>query len=587
MQFKQVIRVIESDIERGRIERQQWDKYHAWYRGDFYETMGEFDRPDTPTGDNELTLETNYPLAFIDTMNANICPNNPQVTCNALDPDRYEAAKARQRFINEMLRRDVLKRKARRMSAFTAMCGRGVSRTTWSRRQRRTTTLVIDPRFFFYDMSAPTWDDVTYCFEVSAVRKDEFDKRVAAGKYALEAAAKVKADAYPEWMKDRHTSKSFLNKDNRDLFEWVIIYDFYDFVADQFYQIAESNKESPLFVGDLPNKYVRNPYRVMIFNEDLRLPGGISDIKLIEKQLSRLNELDTLELWHAHASIPIPMIDKKAFTSPEEAISMFANISGPRDVAAFEMADIGRPIDSAISFTRTPPMNPSWDKMRDRTESKVQFTLGISDYSRGVYGKGELATELALTDEATRTRNGWRIEVIQDWIVNVAKTSMAIWKQYMENDREMVIQPPGETDITRVNRATLAFPDPINGQLPDVDFDEDWFQYEAAPYSPAENTRLAKLQALQQFLPVLVNLPTVDKNKLTRVLLDAVGLDETALDTAGGQPVYPVQGQPGVQGAPGMSASPQVPPGTSPETEALLPPDVRTAGGASPPIVGG
>ncbi len=585
---KHIPEVINTHRSRGEPERIQWDKWHSWYQGDFQLTLGDFDDPGNGQGDSEIALETNVPYAFIDTMCANICPPNPQVTIRALDPSKRESAGARTAFVNEMMRRDKVKRKARRIAAFGALCGRGISKTVWNRRSRQPSTSIIDPRFFFYDMSAETWEEITYCFEATVLRRDQFEKRRELGIYSPYVSGKVKATAYPEWMKDRFEDHSYLTRNNRSLFEWVVIYDFYDFEAGQFYQWADECWSEPLLATGLPYPYAPNPYDIVMFNENLRCLDGISDVKLIERPLERLNEIDTLELQFAHSCIPTPHINENAFESPEDAKSQFSAATNPGDAAWYKLRD-DRRIDQVISWSQPPPLSPSWDRMRQRTEGIVEKTLGLPAYARGTYDKGELATEVALSDEATRTRNGWRIDVIEEWVASIAKKGLAIWKYELGRDRDIFIHPPGEADSVQVNRHSLAFAEPdVDGKMPAEDFDDDYYQFETVAYSPAENSRQVRLQTLQQFAPLLLQMPTVDKVVLTRELLDLIQLSEAALDPKAQQPAMAVQGQPGVPGASGVQGSPEAmaQPGPSPETEALLPPDVRTGGGRAAPAMG-
>lgn len=578
--------IIDTHRKVAEPERDRWDKWHSWYMGDFTASFRESDSPVREESDEDLSLETNYPYDHIDTLSANVCPTNPQVTVRALDPSRKSIAKSRETFANEMLKRDKMKRKARRMVALASICGRSVSKTVWNRRSRMPSTSVIDPRLFFYDMSAESWEEITYCFEAVPLRRDEYEALVAKGTYDHAVASKVKATAYPEWMKDRHIDRSYLTQDNRPLFEWVVVYDFYDFTGGRFYRFPSDGKD-PLLASELPYRYAPNPYSLLTFNDNLRYLDGLSDVKLIERPLERLNELDTLELRHALASIPTPQLNENAFESPEDAKSQFSMSTRPGDVAWYKLKD-DRPISAALSYSTAPSMNPSFDRMRDRAESRVQRTLGTPEYARGGYGSGKLATEVSLADEATRTRNGWRIEAVQEWISSVVKKGIGIWKHELPAERNIFLLPDGEADSVQVNRHSLAFPDPEpeTGSWPE-DFDDDYFQYETVPYSPAENSRLVRLQVLQQFAPLLLQLPTVDKTVLTRELLDVLNLSEAALDPKAQQPTMAVPGQPGVPGSSGVQGSPEgmVQPGNSPQTEAVLPPDVRTGGGASPPAL--
>ena len=112
---------------------------------------------------------------------------------------------------------------------------------------------------------------------------------------------------YPSWLKDLTGNRSMVNNASRDVYNWATVYEFYDFEHKKYYHILEG-VDKPIFEGDLPYTYVDNPFVMLQFNENMKDLGGLSDIALISSLQQRLNELDTLELWHAQSSIPVTLI---------------------------------------------------------------------------------------------------------------------------------------------------------------------------------------------------------------------------------------------------------------------------------------
>ena len=107
------------------------------------------------------------------------------------------------------------------------------------------------------------------------------------------------------------------------------------------------------------------------------------------------------------------------------------------------------------------------------------------------------------------------------------------------------------------------------GQKP-LDYD-----YVAIPYSPTENHRLVQLQKIQQYMPLLLESPGVDKEKLIVKLLDLLQLSDVLAPAQPAQPAPAAQlpGMPGMTGMPpGMPPMPQgdtlatgaLPPGSEP-----------------------
>ena len=96
---KQITGLIDTHKAKSHLDQRKWDQTRNWYNSE----------PNQPTGvdgeSEDLSMETNYPYAFVDTMVANICPNNPEVTVNARRKHLHEPAKYRQALINDTFSR--------------------------------------------------------------------------------------------------------------------------------------------------------------------------------------------------------------------------------------------------------------------------------------------------------------------------------------------------------------------------------------------------------------------------------------------------------------------------------------------------
>ena len=150
--------------------------------------------------------------------------------------------------------------------------------------------------------------------EITVLTQAEFNARTKRkGKkgatYNAKVAEKAIFGGFPTWLKDKASDESMLNEASRDVYKWVTVYEVYDFEGEGRYYHVLDNVEEPLFEGDLPYRFVRNPFMLLTFNENMKDLGGLSDIKLIQSLQERLNEIDTLELWHAHTSTPVMMVN--------------------------------------------------------------------------------------------------------------------------------------------------------------------------------------------------------------------------------------------------------------------------------------
>ena len=568
--------VIRAHKNAGKAERNQWEKYHDWYLAEIDHSQRWVDEYNLPAGNDELTLETNYPYAYIDTMIASICPTNPMITISARNPEVEEQAKMREMLANDTMRRNELHEKGWRLAGHTALTGYGVSKTVWNFRKKRPITYVVDPRKIIWDRGVADWDDVTYVAEATVLRREEFlarsrRRRNRGGgstppRYRPSVSKQAKFGGYPAWLKKAgDEDRTSLRDVARDVFEYVTVWEFWDFVSGNYWHFLE-DVEEPLLESPLPNRWVRNPYDLVTFNDNLMDTSGISDVKLISNLQERLNEIDTLELWFAQTTMPINVLNEAGLENPEAAKDAIQNATGPGATASIGLAQNYRNIKEVFTTTPVPSLSPSWDKMRARTERIIEFTLGLPQFMRGGLGQAEIATEAALADAGIRTRNGRRVRVMEKWQTSVAKKYIALFGERMDPTKPISIREPGKRKFQQAEFEDFGFEDVTS-------FDDDWFyEYEAAPYSPTENHALVQLQKLQQFAPILKESPFVDQEKLDSRLLELLRMSDLKADQP--QQPMPVAGQPGVPGSPGMQANDvgggQIPPELAAQMQALM-----------------
>lgn len=562
LSVKDVLGIIDTHKEHSHIEARRWDKWLAWYRSQYW---GESDMAG-PTGsfddesDDDLNLETNYPYAFIDTLISNVCPTNPKITCLALSEENKNGAKFREALINHTFYQQRVHRNLWKQATEAALYGRGISKVVWNRRRRRPEINNVDPRHFFYDLSAGRWEDVRYVCEVTVLTQQEFERRKKMKRgvlkngarrdrrkplYDAKVAEKAAPTSYPAWLKNKKEDKSMVNRAAQDYFDWVVVYEFYDLIGRKFYHVLDGITE-PLLTADLPYRFVKNPFVPLWFNDNLSDLGGLSDVKLIAPAQERLNEIDTLELQHAQASMPYPVINTELCDNPEEVIAAVASASGPTtliQVAGKQSSTI----NDIMRWSVSPPLSPSFDKMRARCVGIIEFILGLPAYSRGGVGVADVATELALADSALRTRNGRRIKAVNDVIRAWAERVVGLYEEFLSPDTMLPLRLTDSQEVLQATREDLKF---RQGDLfEDVESAPLAWDYEAFPYSPSEQNRLVQLQALQTNLPILLQTPGVDPSKVMMKLLDLLQMRDVASAELGA-PLIP--GAPGAPGAPGQ-----------------------------------
>jgi hypothetical protein len=80
----------------------------------------------------------------------------------------------------------------------------------------------------------------------------------------------------------------------------------------------------------------------------------------------------------------------------------------------------------------------------------IEFILGIPQYSRGVVGVADVATEVALADTATRTRNGRRIKMIEDAIDTLAHKVVGLYEEFLPPNTMLPIRLTDSQDVLKL-----------------------------------------------------------------------------------------------------------------------------------------
>ena len=299
---------------------------------------------------------------------------------------------------------------------------------------------------------------------------------------------------------------------------------------------------------------------LLAFNNNMTDLGGLSDVKLVQSLQERLNEIDTLELWHAHTSTPVMMVNTSLADNPEDILSALQDANQPGSMIQVQ-GKANAPLRDIIGATPVPQFSPSFSEMRSRCNNVIEFILGIPQYSRGVVGVADVATEVALADTATRTRNGRRIKMVEDAITSLSERVIGLYEEYLDADSKLPIRLTDSQEVLDVSRETLRLRPQRDPAEEPLDFD-----YDALPYSPTENHKLIQLQKFQQYFPILMQSPNVDKDKLIIKLLDLLQMRDVLTE--------------------GPPPTPAPMPGMAPPMAPGLPPEAAQAPGMGGPVEG-
>jgi len=575
--------IIAAHIQQAQKENPEWDRRRAMYRCQNWKSEGNISDVDP-----DLKTESGALYAYADTMVASVVPPNPRVSCLARRNALKEAARYRAALVNDTLQRSHADLVLWRQATHATVYPRGIIKAVWNQKKGRPDFINIDPRNFFFDMEASRFEDIRYCIEVTVMSKAEFLTRVpGTGKanplqiYDGNVAKKVKFANYPAWLKDPKTGRAEISDAIRKVFEWCVIFEVYDFTVPggRYFHFAQDVKE-PLFSGDLPYVFVPNPFFPLSFNDNLEDPGGLSDAELVEGPVRRRDELLTLELRFAQATIPVTVVDEAEMDDPEEFKTQLANATSPGDVVSFKGKN-GRRASEVLGQTPTAALSPSFMSIDQKLDNEIMFRLGMPQYTRGVAGASNIATELALVDAALRTRQGRRSKLVNHVVEFMAKATVGLYEEFMDADSTLPVRL-GKAEFMEIARQNLAARDPKvaekilaeGGSIEDpLDID-----YEVYAYSPVENSKSALLQKIEKFAQQLFGNPIVNQEKLMKFLLESLDIpdgDELVQEPQAAPPA------PGAPGAPTGAPPPKTPPiGGIPDAMGML-----KGGGELPPGV--
>lgn len=517
--------------------------------------------------DTNLHVHNNYVFSYMDQMVANIVPQNPQVTCDTAYEEIKDAIRARQDLINHSFRADKLQRKMHRATLWASLAGQAYVKALWCNKMKRPKFRNIHSLRLWYDYTVP-FAESRYVIEVVTLTQAQAKERFADGTYKPELEEDLQFTNYPSWLYDEAGDRNSGRAAARDASQWTTIYEVYDRALREVYHISTDLAE-PLNSKFRHPFETAEPYHSIVFNEDFETSLGVSDVQLIAHCLDRLNEIDTLELEHGHASIPNIVFNEALVENAEQTRRAIQEGTDPGSVISLRS---NKPVslDQIIGYTQTPGMVPGFQVMRERLTALIEAVLGIPAYMRGAHSGGEVATEFALIDTAAQTRNGRRRAVLDDFIEDLALAVIQLWEQFMDDDARIMAMVDRMTMGSVISREDLF---PIN-----YDTDEHAFIYRSIAHSPTENHRLVQLQQLQSYMPVLLENPAIDQVKLTKKLCELLAMEEIL---APNQPPAPAMEAP----MPSADVMPPMPPagqdtiatGAVPGgiDETLLPPTAR------------
>lgn len=583
--LEQMKALIQAHMNIAQKEAREFELYRRSYLSETY-TKDQIEERELDVEDLEPTSEVNFLFPHVDQMVASVVPTNPMVFVRPKRESKYEAARAREALINDTFKRQEMHRRCWALARRASIFRQAYLKATWDERFRSARFRVLTPKTVWFDPTAEEWDDVRYVIEMVVLPIDEFERRKKKrgpgneqGVYPAKVVAQVQPEAYPSWLKGDDDGAEDGLSEARSVLQYVILFEFWDLTETvaRFYHI-HMNADAPLFAGDQPYRWLRNPYRPLSFVDNLEDARGCSDAKLVYPSLEQLNNLDSLELQHALRSVPVTLVDASKVQNADDLVDAIQDVDAAGAMVKVDMLDNGMPLASAMYTPPAPSLTPNFPSSRAKLDSNVQRILALPSYARGETGHATVATEAALADAATRTRAGFRQKEVFDVVAWAARATISLYMEFLPEDETVFARLIDSDEYLTLDRGVLEFPSAKyddegveyfvdkEGNTVAPEDDELAFDYDVSVYSPAEQTKLSKLKSIMEAFPVIQQLIAanmVDPDKFAARFLDLLDLRDVKVAKALGQ-----QGAQGMtqmaaalqagQGQPGIPAQPEV-----------------------------
>jgi hypothetical protein len=546
----------------------QWREVEALYCGDDPERAvdrGGVRQREQNEGD-EFRLDLNYLYAIIDTSNGTLLPTNPQVRIEGHREDLFEVAEHRAGLLNGTYKRAKFAQKLRRLLMFTQLHGEGYVKTTWHEEREQPYLQVLSRWVVFVDHSVP-WEDAKYVIEIVPYTKEQFQAKVAAGTFKLVEGKEPSFKSAPSAMGIGINDFELHAATTGPIFEWIEVFEFHDLTTGIVSHWLKGDRE-PLRTGTgRPYKFVDRVYHRLFLNESPKDYSGLADASLVVVHQRKLNEVDMYEMWHTETTIPKTLTNKNAIDEKENGAEALAACSGVGDVVEVSLNE-GKTFQDWIGYTQVPTQLPAFDRMRERIEEQIEYTLGFPRQQRGSTVGGDTATESAIGDANAKTRNSVRASAVKELVVSVGKAVLGLYKEFLPPDINVPVQDAGGGTVL-ANKVTLALTEdkPISDSKM---FDEDWFfSWDVVAQNPSDLEKRMLLQQMATYAQILATFRNIDQSKVGAKIARLLDSPEFVIPPGRMPPPTPpaIPGAGGsAPGLPGMGAQP----GTVP-TDGSLP----------------
>ena len=495
-----------EDFRKQKAYTEQWDKWRAFYRGDWEKGV-------MPINLFFTLIRTIIPRVYFRNPSVSISPGQPGL-------ESLIFSKVLERVDNKVLHNMKMKNTMKKVLHDAFLFGTGVPKIGFSGFYNPSGVggnSLVDEKgnkleYFTGAQKQMPW--------TARVRPDRFV--VPAGLESFEHTRWVAEEIYRP-IEDLRDDPRFTNTAKLKVSDYTAtsagnierkiqmakLYEVRDLKTGKVFVIApdhgSEDDKSVLFEDDALLQFGKVPYFPIQFNYDDEFFWAIPDSKILEPYQLDINENQTQITQHRRLTI-IKILARRKSISEEAAEAMISE-----DVSAVVFVDGEGPLKDQISMTQGGTIPPELFSTVEQTRQNVRETIGFSRNQSGESTGGQkshsqtTATEASIVQAAAEIRIDERRDMVADVLVEMVEMMHPTMFENWGKDQVVDIIGPGGIPVWVI--------------MSQKALQEGQFNIRIDPESAMPETRALRERRAMELYQILKTNPIIDPIKLTQYLL--------------------------------------------------------------------
>ena len=228
--------------------------------------------------------------------------------------------------------------------------------------------------------------------------------------------------------------------DETDDSQRVAVWEIWDKQSQTVYTLAEGSKRwarEPYHPEATGERWY--PFFALMFNRVDKTLIAPSLVEMLIELQDEYNGTRTSLSTHRKENLPVYAYNKASGVSDSNVLEL-ANRKAHQWIAID--GDPNTPIGNKIGILPNPPIDPSvYDTQQVLRD--IEQVSGATDASRGSINKAKTATEAEIMAQGLQSRSGEMLDVIEDWLTDMAEYALQIMMLVMSPDQAKQIAGPG------------------------------------------------------------------------------------------------------------------------------------------------